>query len=161
MIMSEGYWRESDAAGPLRGAGRLLGSVRLLLRRGGGGRIERQRERVDAVPLAGWAGTVVEHMAEVASAPAAAHLRAPHQQAVVRAQLDRLRDSGLGEARPARSRVELCVGAEQHRSAGRTAIVTRLLVVDILALKRRLGTGLAEDLVLGGSQLLAPLLLRL
>src|SRR5437879_1621936 len=119
MIMPEGYWREPGAVRPLRGAGGLLGSALLLLGRGGGGRIKRQRERVDAVPLAGGAGTVVEHVAEVAPAPAAAHLRAPHHQAVVRAQFHRLRDGRLGEARPTRSRVELGAGAEQHRPAGR------------------------------------------
>src|ERR1700729_2174905 len=55
-------------------------AVALLLVRGRG--LERQRARVDAVPLAGRLGTVVEDVAQVAAAAAAHDLGAPHEQAV-------------------------------------------------------------------------------
>src|SRR2546430_16803162 len=77
--------------------------VALLLARGRG--LERQRARVDAVPLAGRLGTVVEDVAKVAAAAAAHDLGAPHEQAVVRPPLDRLGDRGPGEDTPARGRM--------------------------------------------------------
>src|SRR5580698_9686176 len=110
-------------------------------------RLKRQRCRVDAVTLSARTGTVVEDVAEVPTAGAADHLGAAHEQAVVRAQLDRLRDRRLGEAGPAGARFELRVGAEQHRPTRRTAIVAGVLVVDVLARERRLGAGLAQHVV--------------
>src|ERR1700745_1126178 len=59
--------------------------IALLLVRGR--RLERQRARVDAVSLAGRLGTVVEDVNKGAAAAAAYDLGAPHEQAVVRAQL--------------------------------------------------------------------------
>src|SRR5262245_13431473 len=90
------------------------------------------------------------------AAGAAEHLGAAHQEAVVGTQLNRLGDSGLGEARPAGARVELGVRAEEHRAAGRTAVIAGGLVVHVLTRERRLRSGPAEHLVLGGRQLLAP-----
>src|SRR5256714_615523 len=85
----------------------------------GPGRLEVQRGRVDAVALTSRTGPVVEDVAEVPSAVAADDLGAVHEVAVVGPQLDRLGDGRLGEARPAGARVELGVGVEQLRAAGR------------------------------------------
>ena len=61
------------------------GLGRGLLGRGGLGRwLERQRARVDAVPVPGRRGSVVEDVPEVTAAAPADDLRAPHEQAVVR-----------------------------------------------------------------------------
>src|SRR5580692_5214686 len=100
-------------------------------------------------------------MAEVPAATSAHHLRALHEQAVVRPQLDRLGDSRLGEAGPARARLELGVGAEQVRATAGAAVHAGVLVVDILAREGRLCARTAQHLVLLGRQLLTPLLLAL
>src|SRR5262249_1826445 len=104
---------------------------------------------------------VVEDGAKMAAAGAAEHLGAAHEEAVVGTQLDRLGDGGLGEARPTGARVELGVGTEEHRAAGRTAVVAGGLVVAVPARDRRLRSGPAEPLVLRGRQLVTPLLLGL
>src|SRR5436190_22571388 len=127
----------------------------------GCGRLEVERGGVDAVSLAGWAGTVVEDVAEVTAAVAADDLGALHEVAVVGTQLDRLGDSRLGEARPAGARVELRVGIEELRAAGCAAVVAGLLVVGVLAREGRLGARPAQHLVLRGRQLLAPLAIGL
>src|SRR5215469_8950181 len=120
--------------------------VGLLLARGRG--LERQRARVDAVPLAGRLGTVVEHVAEVAAAAAADDLGAPHEQAVVRPQFDRLSDRGLVEAGPPGARVELGVRAEQLGVAAGAPVEAVLVVVDVLTGERHLGVRPAQDVVL-------------
>ena len=74
---------------------------------------EVERERVDAVTLAGRVRAVVEDVAQVPTAVAADDLGADHAVARVLAQLDGLLDRGLGEARPAGAGVELRVGVEQ------------------------------------------------
>src|SRR5271155_2892027 len=120
---------------------------------------ERQRRRVDAVALTGRPGAVVEDMAQVPAAGAADDLGAAHEQAVVRAQLNGLGDSGLGEAGPTGTGLELGTGPEQGRPAAGAAVLTGGLVVDVLAREGRLGAGLPQDVVLGRRQLLTPLLL--
>src|SRR2546423_10853220 len=97
----------------------------------------------------------------MAAATAAHDLRAAHEHAVVRPQLDRLGDRRLGEARPARAGVELGIGAEQRRLAGRTAVHTVVLAVPVGAGERTLSALLAEHAVLLRRQLPAPLLLGL
>src|SRR5215469_5999033 len=131
----------------------------LLLARGRG--LERQRARVDAVPLAGRPGTVVEDVAEVAAAAAADDLGAPHEQAVIRPQFDRLGDRGLVEAGPPGARVELGVRAEQLGAAAGTPVEAVPVVVDVLTGERHLGVRPAQDVVLLRGQLLTPLLVRL
>src|ERR1035437_2490419 len=122
---------------------------------------EGERERVDAVALPGGAWAVVEDVSEVPAAGAAHDLCPAHEQAVVRSQLDRLRDGRLGEAPPAGAGVELRVRREEHRRAGRAAVLAGSLVVDVVAGEGRLGAGLAQHVVLGRRELLAPLLLGL
>src|SRR5215510_516292 len=134
-------------------------AVALLLVRGR--RLERQRARVDAVPVAGLGGTVVEHVAEMPAATAANDLGAPHEQAVVRPQLDRLGDRGLVEAGPPGARVELGVRAEQLGAAASAPVGAVGVVVHVLAGERPLGVRLTQDAVLQRGQLLAPLLVRL
>src|SRR6516164_6159756 len=128
----------------------------LLLTRGHG--LEGQRARVDAVPLTGRLGTVVEDVAKVAAAAAAHDLGTPHEQAVVRPQLDRLGDRGLVEARPAGARVELGVRAEQPGATAGAPVEAVLVVVDVRAGKRHLGVCLTQHAVLQWGQFLAPLL---
>src|SRR6516165_6816486 len=100
-------------------------------------------------------------MAQVTAATAADNLGAPHEQAVVRAQFDRLGDRGLVEARPPGARVELGVGAEQLGPAARAPVEPVLVIVDELPGEGPLGVGLAQHAVLQWAQLLAPLLVRL
>src|ERR1035438_3561626 len=92
-------------------------------------RLEGQCDGVDAVALGGRAsintGPVVEDVTEMSAAVTADDLGAAHEQAVVRAQLDRFGHRRLCEARPARARVELGVSREQHRRAGRAAEIGR------------------------------------
>src|SRR5262249_5031143 len=123
--------------------------------------LELQRQRVDAVALAVRAGAVVEDVPEVPAARAAQDLGATHEEAVVGAQLDGLRDRRLGEARPAGAGVELRVAAEQHGAAARARVVAGLLVVGVLAGERRLGAGAAQHVVLLWRELLTPLLVGL
>src|SRR5436190_7265822 len=149
----------------LRTSGRC-GALLALSQRGlgvalGCGRLEVERGRGDAVPLGGRPGTVVEDMAEVAPAVAADDLGALHEVTVVGAQLDRLGDGRLGEARPAGARVELRVGVEEPCAAGPAAVVAGFLVVGVLAREGRLGARPAQHLVLRGRQLLAPLAIGL
>src|SRR5690242_18040073 len=124
-------------------------------------RLERQRARVDAVPLAGRLGAVVEHVAKVAAAAAADDLGAPHEQAVVRPQFDRLGDGGLVEAGPPGARVELGVRAEQLGAAAGAPVEAVPVVVDVLSGERHLCVRPAQDVVLLRGQLLTPLLVRL
>src|SRR5437763_9032017 len=78
-----------------------------------GRRVEPQRARVDAEPLAGGLRTVVEHVPEVSSALLAGHLDAVHEVAEVVVELDRVAVERLPEARPSRPGVELGGRAEQ------------------------------------------------
>src|SRR6266508_2071007 len=82
----------------------------------------------------------------------AADLGAVHAVAVVVHQ--------LGEARPAGARFELGVGAEQLGAAGRAAVHAVVLGENVPAAERRLGPGLAQDLVPLSRELLPPLPLR-
>src|SRR5689334_10784722 len=86
------------------------------------GRVEVERERVDAVALAGRRGPVREDVAEVGVARPAADLDPPHPVRVVLLQLDRVLGDRLEEARPARPRLELGMRAEQLRSARAAAV---------------------------------------
>src|ERR1700694_982592 len=113
-------------------------SIRLGLARPRGW-LQVERRRVDAVTLAGRTGSVVEDVAEVRAAVAAANLGTHHAVAVVGAQLDALGDGRLREARPTGARLELGVRAEQLVAAGRTAVHPVLLGVRVLAAERRLG----------------------
>src|SRR5689334_976153 len=123
----------------------MIIASRLLVRVARG--LERERGGVDAVALARRAWAVVEDVSEVAAAATADDLGAAHQETIVGAQLDGLRDGGLGEARPAGPRLELRVRREEHRAACRAAVIAGILVVDVLARERRLGTRPAKNVV--------------
>src|SRR5262249_4178867 len=88
-------------------------------------------------------------------------LGAPHEQAVVRPQLDRVGDGGLVEAGPPGARVELGIRAEQLGAAAGAPVEAVLVVVDVLTGERPLSVRLTQDAVLQRGQLLAPLLVRL
>ena len=83
-------------------------------------------------------------------------LGAPHEEAVVGAQLDVLEVGRLGEAGPAGAGVELGVGGEQLGAAADAAVHAVVLLVPVGAGEGALGAGLAGHLVLLGRQLLAP-----
>ena len=100
-------------------------------------------------------------MPEVAAAAGAHDLGADHDVRAVLAGLDGLAEHGVGEARPAGARVELRVGAEQLVAAAGTAVDAVALLVDVLAGERGLGGRVAQDLVLVGVELCAPLLVGL
>src|SRR6266540_2203489 len=124
-------------------------------------RIERQRERVDAVALTGRRGTVGEHVPEVTTAAATDDLRTAHAVRVVRAQLDRVRNRGLGEARPSGARLELRARVEELRATGGAPVRAVLVAVPELAAERALGAGAPEHLELLGRQRPTPLVLGL
>src|SRR5262245_16727728 len=98
-------------------AGPLLSSTRDLLLRLRARRHELHRHRVQAIAPARRPRAVVEHVAEVAVAAAAADLGADHAVALV----DQLRDvigiERLSEARPAGARLELRIGLEKRQAA--------------------------------------------
>src|SRR5688572_16686568 len=79
--------------------------------------LERERSRVDAVALAGWIGTIVEHVAKMGVAAAAQHLGAAHEVTIVLIGCDVLRRRGLPEARPTGTGIKLVIGAEQLHAA--------------------------------------------
>ena len=97
--------------------------------------VQRERDRVDAVAVASvW--SVGEDVAEVAATGRARHLGAAHEEAVVRVQLDVGGDGRIGEARPARARVELGLRREQLGAAAGTPVRAVVLRVDVLAAER-------------------------
>src|SRR5438445_10273445 len=116
-----------------------------------------QRRRVDAVALARRCGPILEHVAEMAAAPTAVHLHPLHAVARIPCRGDR---AGLGRAReagPAGAALEFVVRAEQLGAASRAEEAARLVVVPKRAAEGALGPLLAEDAVLLGRQLAAPL----
>src|SRR6516162_5704444 len=126
----------------------------LLLARGHG--LERQRARIDAVPLTGRPGTVVEDVAEVAAAAAAHDLGTPHEQAVVQPAV-----AEAVELRPAGAGVELGVRAEQPGATAGAPVEAVLVVVDVRTGERHLRVRLTQHAVLQWGQFLAPLLVGL
>src|SRR5258707_2173523 len=123
--------------------------------------LERQRAGVDAVPVSGRRGPVVEDVTQMAAALPADDLGAPHEQAVVRPQLHGLGHGGLVEARPSGAGVELRVRGKQPAAAAGAPVVTVLVIVHVLAGERPLGVRLAQDAVLKRGQLRPPLLVCL
>jgi hypothetical protein len=80
-------------------------------------RLEGHRDAIHAVPQTGRRWSIVEHVAEVASASAAQNFGANHAQAGIWAFEHRVVD-GLPEARPSGAAVELGVrGVEVQRAA--------------------------------------------
>src|SRR4051812_31229168 len=100
-------------------------------------------------------------MAQVPAASRAHDFGAHHEVRAVLAGLDGLAEHRVGEARPAGAGLELRVGAEQRVAAAGAAVDAVALLVDVLALPRALRGGVAQDVVLVGVELLAPLLVGL
>src|SRR5579875_2196457 len=121
-------------------------------------RLQPQRARVDAVAQPRRRRAVVEYVAEMAAATATAHLGPDHPVAGVAVQRDVLGDRRLVEARPAATRLELRLRAEQLRAAASAVVAAVRLDVEILAAERRLGPVPPQHLVLLGGQPRAPLL---
>ena len=116
-----------------------------------------QRAGVHAVALPRGVRPVVEDVAEMAAARCAPHLGADHAVSDVAVQRHRVGLHRLPEAGPAGPGVELGVGGEQRRTAPRTPVGAVAVVVPVRAGERPLRAALAEDLVLLGSEALAPL----
>ena len=106
-------------------------------------------------------GAVREDVAEVAAAGRAQHFRTHHPVGRVGLLVDRLLAGRRRESGPAATGVVLRVGLEQLGPAAGTAVRARLEHVVVLAAERRLGSLLAQHLVLLGRQLFAPRLLGL
>src|SRR5690242_15299478 len=84
----------------------------------GAGRLEIQRQTVDAVAQAGGRRAVVEDMAEMPAAAPAVDFGALHDECVVRSGSDRIRQ-GLPEARPACAGFEFRLGRIKGKIAAR------------------------------------------
>src|SRR4051794_40275135 len=97
----------------------------------------------------------------MAAAVGAADLGAHHAVVAVLEQLDVGCVGRFGEARPAAAGVELGVRGEQLGAAAGAAVGAVVLVVQQGAGERTLGGAMAQDLVGGGLQLGAPLLVVL
>src|SRR5688572_3286662 len=127
--------------------------------RASGHALEIERAGVDAVAQARRLRPVLEHVTEMAAARGAHHLGARHPVARVRLGDHAVQRRRLVEARPAASRLELRVGAEELGAAARTAVHAVGVLVPIRAGERALRAFVAQDLVLLGRESLAPLLL--
>src|SRR5437867_3279350 len=138
----EPAWNRDLALEPLRG--------------GPGPQIE--RAGVDAVALAGGAGAVVEHVAQMATAALARHLGPDHEEALVRVQLDVRSVHGLGEAGPPGSRFELRPGVEELGTAPGASVDAIVVDVPVLAGEGPLGAFAPEHLVLLRREAPAPFL---
>jgi len=107
---------------------------------------EVERERVHAVAVAGGgAEPVGEDVPEMRAAGRTAHLGAPHAEAAVLDELDRLGADGLVEARPAAARVELRAALEQLGAAGAARVHAGALLVEELTRPGALGRRLAHE----------------
>src|SRR4051812_30152290 len=93
--------------------------------------LEFQRCGIDAVAQARGLRAVLEHVAQVGVALLAQHFGAAHAIALVLLGCDVFGRGGLPEARPARTGLELLVGAEQLDAAAAAAIDALLVVVPV------------------------------
>src|SRR5438477_6125941 len=100
-------------------------------------------------------------MAEMAAAIRAHDLGPHHSEGRIALLVDRLVARRRGEGRPAAARVVLGLGAEELGAAARAAVRARLEHVVVLARERRFRPLFAEDAVLLGVELRAPLRLGL
>src|SRR5204862_2275818 len=100
---------------------------------------------------------VVEDVPEVAATASTHHLGAPHEQAVVGADLHLVVRHGVPEARPSSAGVELGVGAEQLLAASSAAIGPARLLIPVGAGECTLRALVAKDVVLLRRQLRSPL----
>src|SRR5229473_7628841 len=120
-------------------------------------RLQLQRRRIDAVAQSGRAGSVLEHVPEMAVALRAQHFGPDHAVADVTLLVDMALHRGLRKARPAAAGIELGVGFEQRLPAAGAGIGAGPLLVLVLAGERPLGRLLAQNRILHRRQFLAPL----
>ncbi len=99
-----------------------------------------ETDGVDAVSFATRSyRTVVKKVPEMRPAVLAVHLGTAHTKRIVFARPDIFGDRGIGKRRPAGARIELVFRREEDCSAVIAAVDAGLMVVDVLARKRRLG----------------------
>src|SRR6266516_1215432 len=113
--------------------------------------------RVDAVAQAGRPRPVGKHVTEMPTAIRAHDLCADHSERLVALLVDRLVTRRRREGRPAATGVVLRLGAEKLRAAARTPVGASLEHVIVFARKRGFRALFAEDVVLLGIELRAPL----
>src|SRR5262249_47870920 len=121
--------------------------------------LEVHGDAVDAIAQMRRRGAVVEHVAEMAAAPAAMHLGAHHPIASIGRGFDRTLNR-IVEARPTGAALELLLRHEQRLAAsGADERAGTLLIVERAA-AGRFGPVSAQHLVLFGREQTAPLLVR-
>src|SRR5262245_21375810 len=102
------------------------------------GRLEFQRNAVDAVAQMRWGRTIVEDVAEMTSATAAMHLVTNHAMASIHFGFDRI-GQWIVETWPAGPTLEFHLGDEQRLIAGSAAKDARAFFVQQRATSRHLG----------------------
>src|ERR1700692_2284171 len=102
-------------------------------------RLQFERRRVDAVTQSGRAGTIVEHMPEVAVATRAQYFGSDHAVADVALLVDMALRRGCGKARPAATGIELGVGFKQRLSGAGTGIGAGPVLMLVFAGERPFG----------------------
>src|SRR5262249_25433071 len=94
---------------------------------------------VDAVAQPGRARAIRKDVAEMSVTPPARHGRPHHPEGGVTGLFHVFRGHGLREARPACTRLKLCIGIEQRRSTADAAIETVIVVVPVFSSECCLG----------------------
>src|SRR5262249_49434900 len=122
--------------------------------------LELQAHAVHAVAPARRRRSIIEHVAEVASAAPAVDLCASSEQALVDAGGHRIFE-GCIEARPAGAAVELGLRREQGKIAPRTQVGAMRILLVKGAAPCALRAVFAQDIELLAGELFAPLLLAL
>jgi hypothetical protein len=122
---------------------------------------ELQRSRVHAVAQASGLRSIREDMAQVGIALAAERFGAHHPQAGIGFLSYILFGDRRPKARPAGTGIKLGVGAEKRVAAAHTAVDAWIVQLVILAGEGHLGTLLARDRKLIGSELALPFFVAL
>lgn len=115
------------------------------------------RSGVDAKPQAGRFRAVFEDVPQMSIAAAADCFGADHAMARITLQFDILRINGLPIARPTRTGMIFCFGAEERLAAADANVRSLRLRVLILAAERWLSSLLPRDVELLLSQLCLPI----
>ncbi len=105
--------------------------------------------------VGGWR-PVFEDMAEMATAASAVHFGSWHEQFAIDSCADVVRGNGFKKGRPAGAAVELRLGDEEDVVATGADVGAGLGDCEASALEGGLGSLLAQDVVLGGSQAFCP-----
>jgi hypothetical protein len=109
----------------------------------------------------GWRGAVSKNVTEVSITLMAQDLGSAHEKTIVALSSDIFRLDGIPKTRPAGSRIKLRLRIKQFISATDALVDPLFLAVVVLSRKSSLRTFLATYLVLFGTQLFFPLLIRL